>query len=191
MKVKHFPVHAIVIEVLIFIIIVYISAYNNKITWDGFAVDENGLLYIGHTGEIDVIDQDYSIYILDVPTTRGFQFTIENGDTITVYTGAHSYKLDLAGNILEEAEPKWNLGIKRNGPFTALNGLTYYMVSPWGRPQIMYMLNGAETIVYQMPLKNYIGRILFIFVFIGQFYCVFTFLYWKYRRSKKPWFSIF
>ncbi len=181
MKTKKFPISAVIIEFVVIILIVYTANYNNKFTWYGFSVDENELLYISQTGEIDVIDQGHTIRILDVPTTRGFQFTIENGNTIAVYTGAHSYKLDLDGNILQEAELTWNPGIEPNGPFTSKNGLTYHMTSFWGRPQIVLEQNGVDTVIYQMPLISYLGRILYYLLFIGQTYCIFIFFNWKYN----------
>ncbi len=191
MKKNRFPVSAIVAGIIAFVInlVVIGNAVSGvNMDWSGFALDRQGLLYIGGTGIMEVIREGKKIGMVETPTSRGFQFTIENGDTILLMTGTSCYRLDLKGNVLEKAEVDWELYaklVREAHFFSAGNGLTYRMSSPWGRTQIAYEQDGKETVVYQMPGSVFILRILFVLSFISLGYCLFAVFRWKRGKEKK------
>ena len=188
MKERRFPVSAIIIWIIVVILIMIIIGYSitqNGIIWDRFAVDNEGRVYIAKTGRLDVIEAGQKVKELNVPTSRGFQFTIENGNVILVDTGTKQYTLDLNGNVLAENElpsdfRTYDTG--KLGSFTDVNGLTYKKSSSWGRLEIVLDQNGLKTAVYQMPIKDYLMRMMTFIALIGLCYVIIATFRWKYRR---------
>lgn len=191
MKKDRFPVSAIVAGIIAFIInaVVIGSVIGGvNVLWRGFALDRQGLLYIGGTYRIDVIREGKKVGEVQTPAINGVMFTIENGDTILIYYGSYCYRMDLKGNELGKTKVDSDQRDKVRGEanyFTAGNGLTYRMSSPWGRTQIAYEQDGKETVVYQMPDSVYILRILFVLSFISLGYCLFAVFRWKRGKEKK------
>lgn len=189
MKAKRFPVSTIFVGITVSVLMLTAIGYlanSNTVSWSGFAIDERGLLYIAGTGVIDVIQQGNKVRELDVPTSRGFDFTIENGDTIIVITGTECYKLDLCGNIIDKSDANQDLRakiVKESSQYTTKDGLTYCKSAPWGRPQIAFLQNGKEMVAYQMPIIDYIVRIILFFAAIGLCYCLIMLFRWKYMKS--------
>lgn len=182
---KRFPASIIVIGIIVLVLNVIvigsaISGVNSH--WSGFAIDGQGLLYIAGTGKIDVFSEGEKIGEIKAPTSRGFHFTIENGDTILLSTGVESFKLDLAGNLLEGTEADTELDAKiarQSKSFTTSDGLKYLMSPHLGRMRIIRLQSGKETVIYQMPMSVYILRILFALSVIGLGYCLFVGFRWK------------
>ena len=186
---KSFPASVIVMGMIVLVLNVTVignAISGVNIDWSGFAIDGQGLLYIAGAGKIDVISKGEKIRELKVPTSRGFHFTIENGDTIILSTGIKCYKLGLSGNLYEETEADSELDAKIAGQsksFTTSDGLRYYMSSHLGRMQIVLLHAEKETVIYQMPMNVYILRMLFVLSVIGLCYCLIVGFRWKYGKT--------
>ncbi len=189
MKKDRFPVSAIVAGIIAFIInaVVIGSVIGGvNVFWRGFALDRQGLLYIGGTHRIDVIREGKKIGEVQTPAINGVMFTIENGDTILIYYGSYCYRMDLKGNELGKTKVDSDQRDKVRGEadyFTAGNGLTYHKSSPWGRTQIAYEQDGKETVVYQMPFPIYLLRICFALNAVIVSYCLVKSLRWCTRNN--------
>ena len=185
-RTKMFPVSAVFVGIIVFILNLVAISYSiihNDVDWSGFAIDGQGLLYIACTGKIDVIREGKKLRELKAPTSRGFVFTIEKDDTILLMTGTALYKLDLNGNILEKTgydQDLHNRIVRESSRYTAKDGLTYHMSSPWGRMQIAAIKDGKETVVYQMPVNAYLMRIFFVMSIAGLGYVLYAVFRWKY-----------
>ena len=109
---------------------------------NGFAVDSEGCLYVGKDFNIEVFNEDTLIRTISPKTTRGYKFTIIDGQTILLSTSSTVYTMDLLGNVLSEREDEGTkvyneLQWKRD--FVDENGTRYTLESYWGRKRICYL----------------------------------------------------
>jgi len=135
---------------------------------NGFGVDHDGLLYLGQDNVIVVFKNGTKLRTIEPPTSRGYQFTLTDGETIVLSTGTLVYEMDLYGKILSEKEDE-NAGVysqlqwKRT--FRAQDGSEYRLTYPFGRAQI----EKDGNILYQMPLFDYIIGFVTVIMFIVAF----------------------
>ena len=142
----------------------------------GFAVDSYGKLYLGKDSKIEVYDNSVLDYTISSMTSRGYAFTIQADDTILLSTSTIVYTLDLHGNVLNEEEDVDTKVInsleKRKKIFYSSNGDKYILKSPWGRTEIVLERDDDIDIIYQMPILDYVVRIVMLIVFV----CFFIFI---------------
>lgn len=150
--------------------IILILQMTNSINlfWNGFAVDEDGYLYIGKDSEIEVFDKDRFIKAIYPRTNRSYVFTIQSENKIWIATSGWWDELDLNGNVLSEHEDsngdKYNCIYKHRNEFQDINGKRYRLSNSFFRYKI-YQLNkeGQSIEYYKMSLLDYIAKLLLVF----------------------------
>ena len=135
-----------------------------------FAVDNQGLIYVGLENEIQVYDKNQHIRSISPQTSRGFMFTINKDNTILLSTADTVFSMDLDGNILsshpDPGADTYNQIQYRKNHFTTQKGDTYKIVSSLGWSRIVK--NGA-TVVYQISSISFITKMMLYISFCITF----------------------
>lgn len=162
----------IIYLLILFPIITICNALMNtgrvSINYSGFGVDDSGVLYVGKDSGIEKYKDGKMIGIISPQTSRGYAFTIQGDDTILLSTASTVYTLDLSGNVLDEWEDKDTSTFNKLQfikKFTTKDGHKYVMKSHFGRTIICC----NNEIIYQMPLLDYIVKILWFSCFFIAF----------------------
>lgn len=143
-------------------------------SYHGFAVDSKGVLYIGKDTQIEkYVDHKLISAIRSPLTSRGYMFTIVDGDTIKLTTSSNVYSMDLTGEVLAEEDELesslYNQQYWHGRRFTTANGKAYVQSAPLGRYQIK---DETGTVVYRMPALDYAVVLGLIISMISLFACV-------------------
>ena len=175
-----------VLGMVVILCISMVTAGKVSLVMNGFAVDEDGLLYIGREREIVVLNDGEHTRTIDVPTSRTYKFTIVDGQTILLSTSTKLYTMDLFGNVLsentDEGTKVYNQ-LQWKKTYIAQNGQKYTLDSHWGRMCIYK----DDTAIYTMPLFDYIVRILLGIPFITLLFLGVVILIMKiFERMKTP-----
>lgn len=179
---------AIAFPIIIFILCSVVSQ-RACINYNGFSVDENGNVYIGKTGEICVIDSSGSpLGTFDVPTSRGYSFVVTKNNQILFNAGEIVFTMDLQGNIIKK-EPASERLIERiptihPKEIVAADGTVYRMKTHFLRTVIESQTGNKINQIYQMPLFDYIVRILFALYIVGSFVSI-AFIVFRIRHILK------
>lgn len=134
-------------------------------SYQGFAVDSQGNLYLGVPSRIVVVDTNgVELYSFSTISTRGYAYTINEEDQILLRSIAYLYTMDLHGNVLkEEAATARNDHIlpltSSMRSFRDSAGNIYQMKSRFFRTGIYKYVDGKASLVYQMPLLNYVLKL--------------------------------
>ena len=153
-----------------------------SIIYSGFGVDDSGVLYVGKDSGIEKYKDGKMIGIISPQTSRGYAFTIQGDDTILLSTASTVYTLDLSGNVLDEWEDKNTSTFNKLQfikKFTTKDGHKYVMKSHFGRTIICC----NNEIIYQMPLLDYIVKILWFSCFLIAF--IFAIMFIKDRKERQ------
>lgn len=153
-----------------------------SIIYSGFGVDDSGVLYVGKESGIEKYKDGKMIGIISPQTSRGYAFTIQGDDTILLSTASTVYTLDLSGNVLDEWEDKNTSTFNKLQfikKFTTKDGHKYVMKSHFGRTIICC----NNEIIYQMPLLDYIVKILWFSCFLIAF--IFAIMFIKDRKERQ------
>lgn len=136
--------------------------------FNGFAVDSNNCLYIGKERRIEIYKNNYLINTINPPTSRAYIFSIQNDDTIILSTASVVYIMDLEGNIIRSYEDTYtqtyNSLKKTKNKFSTKDGEQYSVKHRFSRLEIV---NSNNIQIYQMPLLDFIVRIVFVISFLG------------------------
>ena len=176
-------------KTLLFILIAgpiwYIAAFcavtdHITIAYEGFAVDNSGLLYIGKGANLDVYDNGKYIKTI-YKTTRAYRFTIQD-EKIYMVTEGLICTMDLSGNGFsyfdegyEKTHQEWDRLDKQRGVFETADAKYVAMDANTlvGLYKITkYDNSGGSTVVYQsrvidavlglaLPVLTIIGVIIF------------------------------
>lgn len=153
-----------------------------SISYSGFAIDSSDNLYVGKESKIEKYHDGVFIETINPKTSRGYAFTILDNDTILLSTASTVYTLDLDGNVISEREDfgtKTFNSLQHQKKFTAANGKTYFLKSSFGRKQIV---SEDGDVIYNMPVKDYIVKLLIITAFISVFIFIPIIIY-KWRKA--------
>ena len=138
-----------------------------------FAVDDQNRLYVGTISEIQVYDKDKHIKSISPQTSKSYMFTISDDNTILLSTANTVYSMDLDGNILSTSDDNatdiYNQIQYKKYKYTASNGNTYKLVSPFGFSRIVK--NGSE-VVYHISVFSFVIKILLYLTFLGVFFII-------------------
>lgn len=89
---------------LIFVLsIAAMASGSMSLSYGGMAVDEEGRLYLGRGGKIEVYEDGAVVQTIKPPVEKSFFFTLQDG-TILLSTGKETTTLDMDGALLETAE---------------------------------------------------------------------------------------
>lgn len=152
-----------VIGAIVLICVIMIISGRVSLVMNGFAIDNDGNLYIGREREIVVLKDDICVRKIDPPTSRTYKFTIIDGQTIILSTSTKIYTMDLSGNILSERSDEGNKvysQLQWKKTYVDQKGSNYTLKSNWGRKAIYK----EEIQIYVMPIFDYIVLIMLITV---------------------------
>lgn len=160
----------LVLGIGVFVCLFLIITGSVSLSFNGFAVDEQGQLYIGRDNTIVVLNNREYSRSISPHTSRTYKFTIINDESIILSTSSEVYVMDLYGNVLQQYPDDdtsvYNQLQRQSRHYIASDGTKYAMKRHWGRIRIYK----EDEIVYEMPLHDYtvylILIILSIFVFL-------------------------
>lgn len=122
------------------------------LTFNGFGVDSVGRLYVARGHHIEVWENGEQVHTIRKGTSRGYQFTVLEDDTLMVASGNSVMIMNLEGTEFldswEEEDKKTYDDLAERRVFTAVTGERYRIGRLHGR---MVILRG-ETVVYREPL---------------------------------------
>lgn len=155
--------------------------------YSGFGIDSHGILYVGTDSGIKKYQNGEVIGSVYPQTTRGYSFTVQSDDTLLLSVSDKFITMDLDGNVLnmKDYEDDYHLQSeieKSNRVFVDQKGSVYKVKLPFLRTTV-YDQDGK--IVFQMPVLDYVMRILHIFIFIAFFTFIPLFLYKVNGTSKR------
>lgn len=179
MKVPKILIIYLVIFFPIIILVLFTTSTGKAcVSFRGFAVDREENLYLGNAAEIDVLNsQGKFIKNICVPTSRGYEFTITHENEILISTSDYLYYMDLNGNLIKKTrindyadDPLVN---KNRHHFKLDDNTEYIMKNEFLRTKIYRLEYGTEErnirLIYQMPMFDYIIRLLLVLFVIGSF----------------------
>ena len=143
-------------------------------SYHGFAIDNDKNLYLGKDSVIQVIGENGDIVREFSPqTSRGYEFTIVEDNTIQIYTGSYLYTTDLSGKVVDKKEvvsyKDYGHLMNSRYKYAASDGTKYVMKNPCMRT-VVYRLEGTQkTAIYKMPILDYIAKLFFYAYFISGF----------------------
>jgi len=126
--------------------------------FSGFAVDDDGLLYIGKTGQIDVYNNEDFVKTIYETYARGYRFTIQgeelctdNGVTREVISldSDNVIKTDSTGREMMALRSQQNVFETSSAKYVATNTFGFYKITRYGK-------DGISEVVYQMPTLDYL-----------------------------------
>jgi len=168
------------LPLFLFIVIASLSGAGT-ISYQGFAYDQEGNLYLGKTSKIDVFSPGGEmIHSIKVASTMSYDFTIKE-ETIIVHAGAHLFWIDLEGKELKKelnSKRRWEVvPPNRENIFISDDGTKYTMEYSGFFCSSIYRWNGSQkTELFKMPWFDYLTRLITIFTFSGLiimvFYCL-------------------
>lgn len=130
------------------------------IDYEGFAVDKEDNLYIGMPSIINVYSPEGDILRSFSPkTSRGYSFTIEDGETVFIDSGDKQYTLDLYGVFLKTVTGNYPI-VTDLDRFISESGNEYIVHNHMFRTTVSVVEDGFEHIVFKMPLRDYTVKLL-------------------------------
>jgi len=175
---------AIVVPVYSICLLLLISG-EVTLFYSGFAVDSEGILYIGTDTKIEKYNKNE--YVGEIPVkARNYAFTIQENDTIMLSTALTVYILDSDGNVIDKYEDAGTqvfnqLQYNKNN-FITQSGVEYKLISELGRSRI---ISDDGFIIYEMPYLSYIIKIALFISIISIFVFVPIIIYKSKNIHKK------
>ncbi|MCL1895760.1 MAG: hypothetical protein FWG03_04350 [Clostridiales bacterium] len=161
-----------------FWLIATICGFTGVITtyYVGFAVDGNGLLYVGKDKKLDVYDNDKYVRTI-CRAQKGYRFTIRD-ERIYFATPSSAREIDFSGNIIKEFGDMKDNGWKQldkeqkvfvtdDAVYKATNTLGFYKITRFGN-------DGSKETVYHMRIIDYIIGVAMLVVVIVAVILFFT-----------------
>ena len=136
----------------------------------GFAVNEEGIVYIGTDDGIVCYSGDTVVKRIDLPLSRSYAFTIKDGGYILCTDGEMSFLVSENGDVAFKTETDaysqfvslGGLKPRGNTKYTGKDGIHYFSRNQWGR---MFIYSESGAVVYKMPFLSYFVRILGLLIF--------------------------
>ena len=155
-----------------------------NISYEGFAIDHNNDIYLGKDSTIEVLDYDGKVLRSISPYT----FTITPDNQIKISTGDYLYLTDLSGNLISKKDISSytddDLLRENRYEFIASDGVHYIMKNHFLRPCIYRIDETQKTIIYKMPIFDYIVKLIMIACFLS-FIIIIPIVILKSRRAIK------
>jgi len=144
------------------------------ISYHGFAIDDDKNLYLGKDSVIQVIGHNGEIVReINPNTSRGYHFTIVEDNTLKISTGDYLYTTDLSGKVDSKKEIfdyKDDAFIRESKHrFVASDGTEYVMKNHLFRTMIYRLDGNQNTVIYKMPVLDYIAKLSFYAMIISGF----------------------
>ena len=130
-------------------------------SYHGFALDDNGLLYVGKHGKIDVYNKGQYIRTVFKNSGRGYAFTIQEEkiyiatyDTIDIVI-----VMDLSGNLIktiDDIDEKERRRLEMQKNVFTYDDSVYFATNTMGFYKITKTNDGKSEVIYQKPMLDYI-----------------------------------
>lgn len=150
---------------------------------NGFALDNEGKLYVGEGRMIRIYQTGIQIDALDM-TTDTYVFTINSANELVVAYPSTVYRMDLAGNVLEKRDDPvsetYQQIRKDSKSVTTVSGDEYRKISEFGWSRIIK--NGTEE-VYRLSVLSFIVKLLLALCGVSLFVNGVWFVH-RYRNMK-------
>ena len=159
---NYYKVLALIIVLIYPIIMIGFVAGNYDTSYNGFAIDSKGYVYMGCEKEIKVFKNNLYCYSISPRTSRGYEFTIFN-EKILVEVSQSVFVLDTKGNDVEYSEDLTNVSIhsvRPNKKVFLTDNNVYKMKKTLGRTRIV---DNKNDVVFEMPLRDYSAKIILSF----------------------------
>lgn len=158
------------------------------ISYNGFAVDYKGSLYIGFPeGKIKVFEDKQYVKTIFSGTNKGYDFTIVDGDKIYVYIAPQGYFLDLNGKRIDSPYDEYT-NLREFRPdkkeFVFDDNVIYKQQFNMGRTKFIKISDGDVETIYEMPMVDYIVKVVLIMGYILAFIAG-LYLFYK-KITKEP-----
>jgi hypothetical protein len=141
------------------------NTFEINIYYVGFALDDNGLLYVGKQGRIDVYsDGEFTSTIFR--TNDGYWFTFQD-EQLYIIRGSNVRIFDLSGNLIETIDDReivreWNrvrnVESRKQSTFTTGHN-DYREASVLGFYRIVKVTDYGNEVIFQMPTFDYVCKI--------------------------------
>ena len=180
-------VFTIPMSCIVMVMLVLLMQGSYTTGYSGFGIDSHGILYVGTDSGIKKYQNGEVIGSVYPQTTRGYSFTVQSDDTLLLSISEKFITMDLDGNVLnmKDYEDDYHLRSeieKSKRVFVDQKGSVYKVKLPFLRTTV-YDQDGK--IVFQMPVLDYVMRMLSIFIFIALFTFIPLFLYKVNGTSKR------
>ena len=183
-------------NIIVFLLVVFFSIYwiaimlvifgKINISYQGFAIDSKNNLYIGYgSGIIKKYKDKTLLRTISAQTSRGYDFTILENDVIYVDCGNRAHYIDSNGTVLKTITkdiPRFTELRPSLKEFLSTNGTLYRLENSFGRTKIVEYSNTKKTIIYEMPLFDFLVKILVGYGTV-LFMIIVTLFVWKNRRE--------
>lgn len=143
--------------------LISVASGKANITISGIAADFEGLVYVGYDKGINVYSNSDFLKQIDIPTSRGYDFTVKN-DKIILSDGETVYSLSLDGEILNKQPQADSEYIHSESSFKAENGDVYKVKSALFRTRIV---KNDDTTVYRISNLDFAVKLIFEFCLIS------------------------
>ena len=152
-----------------------------SLSYSGFAVDQDSNLYIGRDSianricMIDVVAPNGEVLRqVSAQTSRGYCFDITKDNILRINVGSFVYETDLYGNVIRKkktAELSYDQipSTRIFHRFSSPDGHEYVARNPFFRPCVYRVDGNTKTLVYQMPLFDYVVKVVMMLAFLGLF----------------------
>ena len=180
--IKMLVIYLIIVWPIMLVCFLSMIAGHVSVIYNGFAIDSLDNLYVGKQTKIEKYYEGELIDTINPHSSRTYAFTIQNDEIILSNTSA-VYIMDLDGNVIskhEDFETKTFNELQHQKKFTTADGKTYFLKSSFGRKKVV---SEDGNVIYNMPVKDYIVKLMFIAVFVISFIFVPTMIY-KSRKEK-------
>ena len=164
----------------LFILTTVLSGAGN-ISYQGFAYDREGNLYLGRKYRIDVFAPNGEMaHSIPVESNMSYDFTLKD-ETVIVHAGSFLYWIDLSGTVLtkkQETREGWEIvPPNQENIFISDDGIKYTMEYSGFFSSSIYRWDGDQkTKIFTMPWFDYLTRLITVFTFGGMivmvFYCL-------------------
>jgi len=190
LKLKRYLRMAFILAVIAFPLCIIGFSYMHEIamySWfSGFAVDDDGLLYIGKTGQIDVYSDGKFVKTIYRQNGIVYKFTIKDDKLYVDDSITRDIRdiRDLSGNLISKTDSngaemmalrsRQDIFETSNAKYVATNTFGFYKITRYGK-------DGGSEVVYQMPTRDFLFSLtqpLFVILIIVILVGGFMWLYW-------------
>ena len=174
---KFLKISLLILVPLMWLILIAQITGTACLSYQGFALDKSDNIYLGKSGNIEVLDNKGKLIKNISPmTSRGYRFTVNENNEIIISTGYYWYRKDLSDNLLDKGEITAHeddpLAKLKRYEYISADGSQYVMKMYFFRTNVYKITDENRVSVYQMPLFDYFIRLLSFVVYPGFIFSV-------------------
>jgi len=167
-QMKHIALFAIPHALVLIVCLILILSGLAVPFIEGFAVDSQGLMYVGEWDSICIYQDSTPVCVIPFKSST-YAFTIDNNEELIVAFPSVVYRMSTTGTVLEKQDDpaaETYQQLRRQTVVTTSNGDRYQKVSEFGWTRILK--NGTE-VVYKITPVSFIVKLLLFLCTISMF----------------------